>query len=382
MHCSAELQFSSATYENNEEGCQRVKKSISQDRSGYRTQHSGRPGVAKTKIKHQASPYHISSMTVYQEEGGRGFTGGNDDEQKQREKHAASDSENNLKSSDLKAKWFLSTNQWQGFLPLQIPTLETLLNEKKEDTDDQPTCSDDNSDSNGLSSTVSESLEKMKENHSLFYKIACDISISDSDITKNDAQTSSKPDDENVLMITESLPVEDTSIPSGQEDKDSSKSLSTEENSLQSDKRHKDVTVETQSNEMLKISESPTCVQEDITSKECEDNSRGSGEHLNDTETGIRASLGDIKSDQTLEDCASTKEEHTGAKKSEDQKVDQERSEELKKCLNLTKVKNENEQEQDNKQSIGLSNSAYEGGGVIRSASFGKPRVTVIRTSL
>ncbi|XP_061565068.1 uncharacterized protein si:ch211-234p6.5 isoform X3 [Cololabis saira] len=369
----AELQLSGATSEE-KEGRQHVSKSKSQAKFGYRTQHSGRAGITKTKLKHQASPFHISSMTVYQEEGGKGFTGYNDDEQKHLERQAAGDTEKNAKSCDLKAKWFLSTDQWQEFIPLQIPNLDTPLNEKTADDDSQQHCSDD---SNGMSSTVSESLEKMKENHSLFYKIACDISISDSDITKNDAPTSSRPEEEKALMV------EATSIPSEQEDKDSSQQASTDKKSVTSEKRHKDVTVETQhSLNEFKNSVKLTSVQEEITPKDCGGNSRGSGEPLRGGDALTGAHLGDIDSHQRLDDCAEAKEEKREMKNSDPRKADQERSEEVKNCTSLTKVRNGNEQEQDNKQSNSLSRSAHQGGALIRSASFGKPRVTVIRTSL
>ncbi|KAF6734760.1 hypothetical protein FQA47_013450 [Oryzias melastigma] len=88
-------------------------------------------------------------------------------------------------------------------------------------------------DSNGMSSAVSESLEKMKENHSLFYKIACDISISDSDITKSDAQIASHPEEE--VLITESSPKETTSNPEAEQtekEKDGKVELQSSENSL------------------------------------------------------------------------------------------------------------------------------------------------------
>ncbi|KAM6897486.1 pleckstrin homology domain-containing family A member 4 [Xenentodon cancila] len=149
----AELQLPGATSED-KDGHQHVRKSKSQAKFGYRNQHSGRVGITKTKVKPQASPFHISSMTVYQQEGGKGFTGYSDDEQKNLEKQAAGDAENNFKLCDLKAKWFLSTNQWQEFIPLQIPTLDAPLNEKTADNDNQQHRSDDTSDSNGMSSTL------------------------------------------------------------------------------------------------------------------------------------------------------------------------------------------------------------------------------------
>ncbi|TKS89903.1 Pleckstrin -like proteiny domain-containing family A member 4 [Collichthys lucidus] len=384
----AELQLSSETSQDDDEKDGHVKKSKSQVRFGNKTQHkdhSGRTGVAKTKIKRPASPYHISSMTVYQKEGAQGFTSCRDGEEKKLEEPATDDNESDFSSSDLRAKWFLSTSQWQGFIPLQIPDIDSFCGEEISDTENQPACTDDVTDSNEMSSTVSESLEKMKENHSLFYKIACDISISDTDITKNDGnsntQTSSRPDEEE-LLIAESVPnepVHNVERSSNQENKDSSLHLSSNvnENGLSINSKLQDSTSETKDKEALNTPSSPSkeaCAYEGIPQKECEDASGQEGQLEKVRETIHGAPLQDTHGDQALDESAKTGEEQ---KELEAKKVDQERSIELKK-RSLSEESKERVQERGNNHSITPSSSER----VIRSASFGKARVTVIRTSL
>ncbi|XP_077359586.1 pleckstrin homology domain-containing family A member 4 [Festucalex cinctus] len=166
---------------------------------GSRTQHksySRRAGVA-TKIKRPPSPHHVTSMTVYQKDGGEGFLSCKDGDKRELvEPDGNEDDDRNNSSSDLRSKWFLSTNHRLEFLPLHIPDID-ISTEETSRKEDHPTCSDEGSDSSMMSSAVSQSLEKMKENHSLFYKIACDISISDTDITKNDGHSREE------LVITE-----------------------------------------------------------------------------------------------------------------------------------------------------------------------------------
>ncbi|XP_008281535.1 pleckstrin homology domain-containing family A member 4 isoform X3 [Stegastes partitus] len=380
---SAELQLSSTTSQDDDEEQQHVKKSKTQVKFGNKAQHSGRAGVAKTKIKRPDSPYHVSSMIVYQKDGGKGFISCKDDEQKKLEEPADDDNESDFKSSDLRSKWFLSTNQWQGFMPLQIPGIETLCNEETADMETQPACSDDNNDSNEMSSTVSESLEKMKENHSLFYKIACDISISDSDITKNDvnpcAQTSSRPEEEETLLITESDGAGNGGTSSDQESKDSTQHLTSDvtENNQTADNKSQDSTGEIEEKAAITTTANPSeeeCVNEKITPNEYEDNS-GQESKLKVAETIDEARVQDADSDQTLDKCAKTKEP-------EEKKEDQERGEELRKCRSLSADNYEIMQERGDKHVVALSSSSFEGGSVIRSASFGKARVTVLRTSL
>ncbi|XP_057682185.1 pleckstrin homology domain-containing family A member 7 [Corythoichthys intestinalis] len=168
---------------------QRVDDVKSPIRFGSKTQHksySRRAGVA-TKIKRPPSPHHITSMTVYQRNGDEGFLGSKEgDKQELNEFDGKEDNDGN--TSDVRSKWFLSTNQRLEFLPLHIPEID-ICNEEASGKEDPPNCSDEGSNSTQMSSTVSQSLEKMKENHSLFYKIACDISISDTDINKNDGNS-------------------------------------------------------------------------------------------------------------------------------------------------------------------------------------------------
>uniref|UniRef100_A0A8C7XW13 PH domain-containing protein n=1 Tax=Oryzias sinensis TaxID=183150 RepID=A0A8C7XW13_9TELE len=356
-----EVQFPEAKSQDNDKEHQEVNN------SGNRTQHSGEKGVAKTKTERQPSPYHISSMTVYQEDGGKGFRGYN--EQKNQNEFPEDDNEFDVRSSDLRAKWFLSTKQWHGFTALQVSPLETVPSEENADLETQATSLDDTTDSNGMSSAVSESLEKMKDNLSLFYKIACDISISDSDITKSDAQISTHPEEEN-LLISESVLKETTSNPASfpeQVRKDSRHHLTAE----QQTEKVKDRNVES--------SERSACIQE--IPKKLEDRSIQDCE-LQIIEAVSAACVEHTDSDWQQSDCAEAKEEHSAIKKPVDRKVDQEGCEELKKSTSLSKVINENEQEKEDKRSISLSSFVHEGGGVLRSASFGKPRVTVLRTSL
>ncbi|XP_060885009.1 pleckstrin homology domain-containing family A member 7 isoform X2 [Labrus mixtus] len=365
-----------------------VKKSKTQIRFGNKTQqkdHSGRAGVAKNKIKRPDSPYHVSSMTVYQKDEGKGFSSCKDGQEQELEETVAD--ENDFPSSDLRAKWFLSTNQWQGFMPLQIPGIDSLGNEEIFDMENQPASIDDKTDSNEMLSTVSESLEKMKENHSLFYKIACDISISDSDITKNDGnsitQTSSKPEEEEKLLIMESVPgetVDNVVGSTNQEIKDSSLHLpaDVDENGMKVNNNLQDLKEESQDKAVLNTSASPTneaLVNEETPQKEGEDTSRQEIE-LKVRETIEGVPVQDMDSNQVLVESLRSREEHSGSKESEVKKMDQESSEEPKKCLN-----EENEETSDN-HSITPSSSVFEEGKVIRSASFGKARVTILRTSL
>ncbi|XP_078793475.1 uncharacterized protein plekha4 isoform X2 [Oryzias latipes] len=356
-----EVQFLDAKSQDNDKEHQEVNN------SGNRTQRSGKKGVAKTKTERQPSPCHISSMTVYQEDGGKGFKGYN--EQKNQNEFPEDDNEFDVRSSGLRAKWFLSTKQWHGFTPLQVSPLETVPSEENADSETQATSLDDTTDSNGMSSAVSESLEKMKDNLSLFYKIACDISISDSDITKSDAQISTHPEEEN-LLISESVLKETTSNPASSPEqvrKDSRHHLTAE----QQTEKVKDRKVES--------SERSACIQE--IPKKLEDRSIQDCE-LQIIEAVSAACVEHTDSEWQQSGCAETKEEHRAIKKPVDRKVDQEGCEELKKSTSLSKVINENEQEKEDKRSISLSSFVHEGGGVLRSASFGKPRVTVLRTSL
>ncbi|XP_019939183.2 pleckstrin homology domain-containing family A member 4 isoform X3 [Paralichthys olivaceus] len=357
----AELQLSSGTSQDEDEGDAHVKKFRSQIKIGDKTQrkhHSGRTGFAKTKIKRPASPYHISSMTVYQKDGGMGFVSCKVDKEQKLEETADEDNESNFSSSDLKAKWFLSTSQWQGFIPLQIHGIDSLCNEEATDIEQQAAHTDDVTDSTEMSPAVSESLEKMRENHSLFYKIACDISISDTDITKNgtNAQISCRPEEEEELLITESIPGDPTS----------DTEISHNQGSSLSTNKLRDPTVETQNKATLNTPEK-------VREKKCEDTS-GEENQLKVKDTTHEASAQDVDSIQTLDESAKERDD-SWTKELCDRKVDQERSEELRKPRSLSEENRETVQERSD-------SSMYKGRGMIRSASFGKARVTVLRTSL
>ncbi|AWP17599.1 putative pleckstrin -likey domain-containing family A member 4 [Scophthalmus maximus] len=387
----AGLQLSSGTPQGEDDRDGHVKKSKSHIKFGDKTQrkgHSGRTGVAKTKVKRPASPYHISSMTVYQKDGGMGFINCKIEEDNMSEESAADDNESNFSSSDLRAKWFLSTNQWQGFMPLQIHGIDSLCNEDETDIEQQPACADDDADSSEMSSTVSESLEKMKEDHSLFYKIACDISISDTDITKNDGNTnvqvSCRPEEEEELLITKSAPDHLTSNAVRSSNQDSSLGLATDadESSLSTVSKVQDSTVETLEKITLDISTSPAkdaCVYGEFQRQECEDTSGHENQpKVKDTNHGDSAQ--DADSNQAPDERAKEREEHGCV--NEDRKVDQDRSDELTHCGGSSEESKDTVQERGESDSVTPSGSVYEGRGMSRSASFGKARVTVLRTSL
>lgn len=346
--------------------------------------------AAAAKIKHPSSPYHISSITVYQKEVGKGFTSCKDEEEMD-EPAPDDDDEGHFSSSNVRSKWFLSTNHRHGFIPLQIPGLDTC-NEEFTCIDNQPACPDDVTDADVMSATVCQSLEKMKENHSLFYKIACDISISDSDITRHDGNSNShmspKLEEEEELLITESVPDEATHkdrATSDQESKDCSVSVPSDANgnSLCTTFKASDSTVEPKDKAVLHTSASPATeagTYEEILENECKDVSKQEYQ-LKVNEIDSAASVQNIDPDEAVE-CAKTREGNRLTRESEEMTADQERSEEPRKSSGLCEENKETVQELGNNSSITPSSSLYEGGRVIRSASFGKSRVTVLRTSL
>lgn len=296
-------------------------------------------------------------MTVYQKDGGDGFIGYDDREQEKPEELITEDKDENCKSSHLRAKWFLSTNQWQGFIPLQIPALESLSIEKNKETDNR-TCSEDVTELSEMSSTMSESLEKMKENHSLFYKIACDISISDSDI-KSDDQTSSRPEEEEVLVNKETVRTVDVRVPSDQESNVPRRHSSLAESGEVADNTSMELSSEKQDKMLVDLESCPA-------------------EKLGQEDQAKVLEIGDCVQerdfDQTMDGHPKTKEKRSVMKESEALKVNQ-----------YSGVRQEDkidEEDPVNGNSISVSNTEYDDGRIIRSASFGKPRVTVLRTSL
>lgn len=301
----------------------------------------------KTKVKRPGSPYHVSALTVYQKDGGKGFTRSKSDA----EQRAAGGNDGEVSSSDLRAKWFLSTSRWQGCIPLQI-SKEASGIEEASGAGVLLASSDDMAESNEMSPAVSESLEKMKENHSLFYKIACDISISDTDIEKNDGnpngRTSPGPEGEEegeeVLVVAECMQkdeaAENTNQPSTQE---------VAADVMEKDARPQDETLRG------------------------EDQSEGNKEDLQE---------GPAQSD----DCVKVVDEDkvtigrdNGAKESADRKVDPKRSSELRKCSSEENTETVQERGEELNTPSG---SVSEDGRGTRSASFGKARLTVLRTSL
>lgn len=316
------------------------KKWNNANRFGLKTQHKDH-SERKGHIKRPDSPYHVSSMMVYQKGGGKGFTVcKNEAEQKLKGPAADNDAGKDLASCDVRAKWFLSTNHWQGFIPLPC----------KDSPSDGIRFNDTLTDSGEMSPAVSESLEKMKDNYSLFYKIACDISISDTDIAKNDGQTSPGLEDKEPLIITEA--VEETKQESNQDDKSGLKGLTpeTQDKSASStsagpakDDRLPDGTAQNGNEdavcqEDLKLGESPL---------------RSSGQVPNgDHSPDGKANLGG----------------------GEDSKAKA-----LMSSIGLSEQQADKVQESE--FSLTRASSACEAGSGTRSASLGRTRVTVLRTS-
>ncbi|XP_034049971.1 pleckstrin homology domain-containing family A member 7 isoform X2 [Thalassophryne amazonica] len=320
---------------------------------------SGKPEIAKTRTKLPASQNHISSLTVFQKDGGKGFWNYRDRDEEVLEEPPGED--RNFSSNDMRTKWFLSTSRCQGLIPLQIHDTDLMDNEDTSDFTDQPICTDEMMDSGEMSSTVSQSLEKMKENYSLFYKIACDISISDTDITRNDgnlnAQPTSGPEEEAELVIRESIPAEPTYHPERM----------SEQEIGQSDMDENRVVINTQDEEETIAAKAvPSISGEDAEDEEFGDNLKHE----------IQANQGASESDS----CAQKSEDHTQTQEEEDTKVDEETSAELKKPRSLCEDREESVQEQGS--NFITTSSVYAGGRVIRGTSLGKTRVTVLRTSL
>lgn len=313
------------------------KKTKSPIRFGIKTQqkdHSGRKG----NIKRPDSPYHVSSMKVYQKDGGKGFTVCKNKDEPMLQEPVA-DNDTDLSSCDLRAKWFLSTNHWQGFIPL--PGVDS--------SPDIRNFSEDVMDSGEMSPEVSESLEKMKDNYSLFYKIACDISISDTDITKNaenDGQASPGPEEKEQLIITEAA--EETTQESNRDDKNLLKVLKPEtqdKSASRSPEKEAGVPDGTpqNGNEGIVCQEGPKF-----------------------RESVLRPAVQVTSSDPTLDGKAKSE--------GEDDKV-----KELKSSSSLNEEHKDKVQERE--FPITRPSSACEARSVTRSASVGKARVTVLRTS-
>lgn len=308
------------------------KRSKGSAKIGNKTQH-------KTKIKRPGSPYHVSALTVYQKEGGKGFTSS----KSEAEQRATGSSDGEVPSSDLRAKWFLSTSQWQGCIPLQIS--DSVGIDEASGAGEHLTSSDDAAESNEMSPAVSESLEKMKENHSLFYKIACDISISDTDIEKNDrnsnGETSPGPDcqaeEGEVLVVAECWQKDEAA--------ENTNHTSTQE------------------------------VAADVLDKDAQLQDEANKEDLQDSPAQT-----DDCDDKVVDEDKVTKRRDNGAKESADRKFDPKRSRELRKCSSEENTVAVRERGEDLLNMP--SGSVPEDRRATRSASFGKARLTVLRTSL
>lgn len=388
----AELQHPTVTSQGSVEMNEHGKRSKSQAKIGNKTQHKeqgGRTGAARTKVRRPGSPYHVSALTVYQKEGGKGFTCSKNEAEQRDEEPAAGDNGSDFPSSDLRAKWFLSTSQWQGCIPLQIPGLDSLSNEEASDTREHLAGGEDVADSTEMSSAVSESLEKMKENHLLFYKIACDISISDTDIEKNDGnsngQTSPRPDveaGEEQLVITEGVQEEETikaGMSSDQEKEKSNRCLPLHESE---NIASVDGTIPHPTHEMPdKFAVNMSEEEEEISPPWCENTKREEDQSDSDKEEVQVPPAQSADCDTAVDENKKTTGTDGETKDSEDRNVDQKRSRKMRKCFSLSEESAEALQERGNVHNA-PSGSAYEGRSVTRSASFGKARVTVIRTSL
>lgn len=329
----AEPHLSSGTAQEIDEIDRSKKKIKNPNRFGIKTQHKDHSD-RKGHVKRPDSPYHVSSMMVYQKGGRKGFTVcKNEDEQTLKGPAADNGAENDLASCDARAKWFLSTNHWQGFIPLPC----------KDSPSDSTKFNDNLTDSAEMSPAVSESLEKMKDNYSLFYKIACDITISDTDIAKNDGQTSPGPEENELLIITEAA--EETNQNSNQDDKNVVKGS----------------TSETQGKSVSWTSESPA--REDRLPGGTPQNGNEDvvcQEDLKLGESPLRSSGQVTNGDRSLDGKANLGGEDSKA-------------EDLKGSSSLSEKQKES--------SLPRPSSACEAGSGTRSASLGKARVTVLRTS-
>lgn len=316
------------------------KRSKGSAKIGNKTQH-------KTKTKRPGSPYHVSALTVFQKEGGKGFASS----KSEAEQRAAGSSSGEVSSSDLRAKWFLSTSQWQGCIPLQIS--DSVGMEESSGAGENPTSSDDAADSNEMSPAVSESLEKMRENHSLFYKIACDISISDTDIEKNDGNPNGR------ASPGQEGQAEDNEIP------------------VVAELLHKDEAPEstdqiTTREEAEDVSDEDAQAQDEI--------SRGKEQPKDGKEDLQKGPAQTDDCDEVAEEDKVTAQRDNRGKELKGRKVDPKRPREFRKCL--SEENTEAVQKGGEDQLNTPSGSISEDERATRSASIGKTRFTVLRTSL
>lgn len=204
-----------------------------------------------------------------------------------------------------------------------------------------------------MSPAVSESLEKMKKNHSLFYKIACDISISDTDVEKNDGNSNGRaspgpegPDDGDEVLGVAELP---------RKDEAAENTNRTSAREVAADVLDKGVQLQ-------------------------EETSRGK-DRSDDAEEDPREGPAEMDDcDQAGKDDQVTEQRDEGEKELADRKVDPRRSREFRKCLSEEETEAVREGGEDRRNT--LSGSTSEEERATHTASFGKARLTVLRTSL
>ncbi|CAL9699028.1 unnamed protein product [Knipowitschia caucasica] len=188
--CAKSLKQTSASQDPTEEADLSKGKSPGGNKT-HQKDHSGRRGVTKAKLRRPASPYHVSPTSMQQKHEGDDCAVSKGKETQRPEDGGCNENGSSISPGDVRAQWFLSNGQWEGTVPLQ-----------KTDQEEEENPGTTMEESHQMSPEVSQSLEKMKQNHSLFYKIACDISISDSDITRTDGGSNMQTIAEE-LQITE-----------------------------------------------------------------------------------------------------------------------------------------------------------------------------------
>lgn len=384
---------------------------------GNKTLHKGhgdRKGIMKCKKEKEpsTSSNKISSMTVYQTDGGLQFKRCEDKEQEEDQKELSSyHVESSSLSTNLKAEWFLSTNQWREFIPLRDHGIESLCQKETLNVDNDPTSHDAGTDSNGDTFSVSESLEKMLENHSLFYKITSDINLSDTDITMTDGQSVSNQGEE-IEGTTNDISTADevtyrVARPTDQQiegchhsESSTSHSIATDDSgditttNEQPDLTSEDRNAPLYANQTSCVSSKPghdLCIYEEISDndalpKATEEPAQESQGKIMQSQEWRRPNPESWNHPESEQDpfmymCgrAETGQENCGTV---DMKVEQEGTGKLK--VANSSVSGERNHAVQNRRSPSKTNSLglYEEERADRSASFGRGRVTVLRTSL
>ncbi|CAB1337816.1 unnamed protein product, partial [Coregonus sp. 'balchen'] len=386
---------------------------------GNKTQHNGhsdRKGIMKHKKekKPSTSSKQISSMTVYQTDGGQRFK--RRCEEEEQEELSIDHGESSSLSTNQRAEWFLSTNQWREFIPLQDHGIESLCHEETLNLDNDPTSHDAGTDSNGATFSISESLEKMLENHSLFYRITSDINLSDTDITMTDGQSVSDQEEKMEGATSEISRADEVTYsvvrPTDQQIEGCHPSESSTSHDTATDNSGDITTTNEQQdstsmdlNAQLTLSGNQTscastkpahdlCIYEEIPdndalSKATEEPSQESQWKMKKSQESRKPnpeSSGNPESEQapSMDTCGKSKtgEGNCGIVETVDMKVEQEGTAVLK--VGNSSLGGEREEAVQKRGSLSKTNSLglYEGESADRSASFGRGRVTVLRTSL